>query len=66
MTCRLYRLKTDYYENDTAGRPEHQACPEYPWCEETLKDVGTDEIPVDREHCRPGRSCYQPKPGPRA
>jgi hypothetical protein len=64
VSCRLYRLKTDYYENETTGRPAHQACPEYPWCEATLKDVGPDGIPVDREHCVAGRRCFSPEQGP--
>jgi len=57
-TCRRFRVKTDYYVNDTASRPEHEASPEYPWCEETHREVGPDDSPVERDLCRPGRACF--------
>jgi hypothetical protein len=57
--CLNFRVKTDFYENDTEGRPEHEACPEFPWCELTAREVGPDDRPVDREDCASGRSCFE-------
>ena len=58
-TCTHFRLKTDFYDNDATGRPEHEACPEYPWCEKTAREIGPDESPVVRRLCRPGRRCFE-------
>jgi len=66
VTCRHFRLKTDYYENDTSARPEHEASPEFPWCEETHREVGADDGPAERDLCRPGRSCFDPLLPPEA
>ena len=60
ITCREFRRKTDYYVSDAVGRPEHEACPEYPWCERTLKTVGPDGGLVICDRCRPGRGCFVP------
>lgn len=66
ITCREFRRKTDYYANDASPRPEAQACPEYPWCERTLRVMGPDGAPVLAERCRPGRSCFVALLGDRA
>jgi hypothetical protein len=66
VTCREFRRKTDYYVNEAEGRPDHEACPEYPWCGRTLRVVGPDDGPVLIERCRPGRSCFVPLLGPEA
>lgn len=60
VTCRGFRRKTDYYASDTGDRPDHLACPEYPWCETTAKPIGPDGGAVLVERCRPGRSCFVP------
>jgi hypothetical protein len=64
--CRHLRVKTDYYENDREGRPEHLDCPEFPWCDLTAREVGPDDGPVHREDCAPGRRCFDPVLGPEA
>ena len=57
--CRHFSVKTDYYENDREGRPAHEDCPEFPWCERTAREVGPDDAPVLRDACVPGRHCFE-------
>jgi hypothetical protein len=66
LTCRRFRRKTDYYDNEPVDRPEHEVCPEYPWCETTSKDIGPDGGAVHGETCRPGRGCFVPVIPPEA
>ncbi len=65
-TCRHFRVKRDYYENDAPPGPEHERSPEYPWCDGTAMPVGPDDGPVLREMCGPERSCFVPVLGPEA
>ena len=62
IPCRHLRNKGMYVYNagtDDTGHEDYDST--IYWCQQTMKDFGPDDDPVDGQECRnTERSCYEP------
>lgn len=47
------------FEAETMAPDDVESCYGHCWCTHTMYDIGPDDERVERNRCRPGRSCYE-------